>query len=104
VTNTRALDSLASSFGGWGVFRLGVISNSPLFAKRIWAAYPSVLEESDTSNVGVWVQFLRAEHDVMFPQEVRDFANRIFPRSQYRTITGTSQELSTVFTKGNMYD
>jgi dienelactone hydrolase len=66
-------------FGGWAVFRLGSKSHSPPLVDCISTAHPSVLEEKEMQNVAVPVQIIAAEHDLMFPPEMREVANRILP-------------------------
>lgn len=75
----RRVGVIGFCFGGWAVFRLGARSYSPPLVDCISTAHPSVLEKSEIENVGVPVQIIAPERDMVFTPELKEFANRVIP-------------------------
>ncbi|KAB2573411.1 Hydrolase tropI [Lasiodiplodia theobromae] len=64
-------------FGGWAVFRLGAKGNQ--LVDCISTAHPSLLEKHEIENVGVPVQILAPEKDVVFTEELKAYSNQVIP-------------------------
>ncbi|TPX17933.1 uncharacterized protein E0L32_011996 [Thyridium curvatum] len=67
-------------FGGWAVFQLGARGNN--LVDCIATAHPSLLTKEEIDAVGVPVQILAPEHDMMFTPELREYANKKIPELQ----------------------
>lgn len=67
-------------FGGWAVFQLGAKGNG--LVDCIATAHPSLLTKEEIDAVGVPVQILAPEHDMMFTPELREYANKKIPELQ----------------------
>jgi len=65
-------------FGGWAVFRLGAKGNDGL-VDCISTAHPSLLEKGEIDAVGVPVQILAPENDVLFTPDLKEYANKVIP-------------------------
>ncbi|KAK7898008.1 hypothetical protein LTR67_004640 [Exophiala xenobiotica] len=69
-------------FGGWAVFRLGAKEkekDNDGLVDCISTAHPSLLEKGEIDAVGVPVQILAPENDVMFTPDMKEYANKVIP-------------------------
>lgn len=64
-------------FGGWAVFRLGAKGNQ--LVDCISTAHPTFLEKQEIESVGVPVQILAPEMDMMFTEELKAHCNKVIP-------------------------
>ncbi|KAH8894410.1 alpha/beta-hydrolase [Thozetella sp. PMI_491] len=101
----RRVGAIGFCYGGWAVFHLGAKSHSRQLVDCISTAHPSLLEPSEIENVGVPVQIIAPEKDMMFPPELKELANRIIPTLgvpyDYQLFPGTDHGFAT---RGNDYD
>lgn len=92
-------------FGGWAVFRLGAKSHSPPLVDCIATAHPSMLEENEIQKVGVPVQIISPENDMVFTPQLKEFVNRVIPTLgvayDYQYFPGVTHGFAT---RGNMDD
>ncbi|KIW18961.1 hypothetical protein PV08_03250 [Exophiala spinifera] len=82
----KRVGAIGFCFGGWAVFRLGAKShndndndNGEPLVDCISTGHPSLLEKTEIDAVGVPVQILAPEHDVMFLPELKEYANKVIP-------------------------
>lgn len=73
----KRIGAIGFCYGGWAVFRLGARAN-PL-VDALSTAHPSHLEEGEIEAVGVPVQILSPETDMMYTEELKAFSNRVIP-------------------------
>ena len=101
----KKLGVIGFCFGGWGVFRLGAKSHSPPLVDCISTAHPSFLEKVEIQNVGVPVQILSPENDIVFTPELKGFANGVIPTLgvpyDYQHFPGVTHGFAT---RGNLDD
>lgn len=58
-------------YGGWAAFRLGAKEHQPPLVDCISAGHPSLLTKEDIDEVGVPVQILAPERDVVYTAELK---------------------------------
>lgn len=101
----KRVAAIGFCWGGWAVFRLGAKSHSPPLVDCISTAHPSLLEPTEIENIGVPVQVIAPENDMMFPPELKELTNRVIPTLgvayDYQHFPGVEHGFAT---RGNTHD